>query len=112
MYSDNFKTPYLPARKELTTFAAITIVLILMTIVNAIVCAANFNKGLKPYITSRKLETDEEKLGSSPVPRPQVYSHNSGASGYGYSYEGQNVEMVQDPYGKPSRIAPTRMEID
>ena len=52
---------YLPVRKSLTTFAVITIVLIIITIVNAIMCAINFRKGLKPYIANRKVESEEEK---------------------------------------------------
>lgn len=66
---------YLPARKSLTAFAVITIVLIIITIVNAILCALNFNNGLKPYIAKRKVESEDEKptlempnLAAGPVP--------------------------------------------
>ena len=51
------------ARKELTTFAVITLILIVLTIVNACVCANNFNKGLKPYVTRRGVASDEDKAG-------------------------------------------------
>ena len=61
-------TRYLPARKSLTTFAVITIVLIVLTIINAIICAFNFNKGLKPYIASRKVEDEEEKPSMMEMP--------------------------------------------
>ena len=61
MYEPGHLQAYLPARKELTIFAVLTIILILMTIVNACMCANNFNRGLKPYITKRKLESQEEK---------------------------------------------------
>jgi len=61
MYSASHSMFYLNARKELTAFAIITIVLIVMTIVNACMCAHNFNKGLMPYITRRKLENTVEK---------------------------------------------------
>ena len=67
---------YLPARKTLTSFAVITIVLIVLTIINAIVCASNFRHGLKPYIANRKVESEDEKptmmempnLSHAPVP--------------------------------------------
>jgi glucan phosphoethanolaminetransferase (alkaline phosphatase superfamily) len=39
---------YLPARKALTVFAVITILLLVATIATACVCTRNFNKGLKP----------------------------------------------------------------
>lgn len=63
MYSEERELAYRPARKELTTFAALTIILIVTTIVNACICTHNFNQGLKPYINSRKAEHEEEKLG-------------------------------------------------
>lgn len=67
---------YIPARKTLTSFAVITIVLIVLTIINAIVCASNFRHGLKPYIANRKVESEDEKptmmempnLAHAPVP--------------------------------------------
>ncbi|KAM0806371.1 hypothetical protein BDR22DRAFT_797381, partial [Usnea florida] len=67
---------YLPARKTLTSFAVITLVLIVLTIINAIVCASNFRHGLKPYIANRKVESEDEKptmmempnLSHAPVP--------------------------------------------
>lgn len=44
----------------MTSFAIIAIALIILTIVNACVCMANFDKGLKTHIMNTKLE--EEKL--------------------------------------------------
>ena len=41
--------------------AVITLLLITVTIANAILCMLNFNKGLKPHITKRKFTTEEEK---------------------------------------------------
>jgi hypothetical protein len=43
-----------PARKSLATFAIITLILVVITIVNAFWCMANFGKGLKPHITDNK----------------------------------------------------------
>ena len=59
---------YLPARKTLTSFAVITIVLIVLTIINAIVCASNFRHGLKPYIANRKVESEDEKPNMMEMP--------------------------------------------
>ena len=32
-----------------------------MTIANCFVCLLNFNKGLKPYVSQRKIRSEEEK---------------------------------------------------
>ncbi|CZT52353.1 uncharacterized protein RSE6_13673 [Rhynchosporium secalis] len=64
MYQPSRRDDYLPVRKSLTSFAVITIVLIVLTIANACVCMANFDKGLKPHIMKRKIGGEEaaEKL--------------------------------------------------
>ncbi|PBP24220.1 hypothetical protein BUE80_DR004813 [Diplocarpon rosae] len=63
MYQPSRETDYLPVRKSLTSFAVITIVLIILTIINASVCMANFDKGLKPHIRKRHIGGEEaEKL--------------------------------------------------
>ncbi|KAG0651693.1 Golgi apparatus membrane, partial [Hyphodiscus hymeniophilus] len=62
MYSPSRAKDYLPVRKNLTSFAVLTIILIVMTIINACACMANFNKGLKPHITKRKMGSEEEKI--------------------------------------------------
>lgn len=46
---------YKPARKSLTSFAVLTILLLLSTIVVACICTHNFNKGLKPHISEGKV---------------------------------------------------------
>src|SRR4051812_44453150 len=88
MYELGHLEAYLPARKELTTFAVLTIILILLTIVNACVCANNFNRGLKPYINKHKLENQDEK------------------NQYPYT-----TEMIAGPSGKLPPV-PSRMTID
>jgi len=88
MYQRSHEGTYLAARKELTTFAVLTIILILMTIVNACMCANNFNRGLKPYVASRKMESQEEKNR--------------------YTY---TTEMTAGPSGKVAQV-PNRMTID
>jgi hypothetical protein len=61
MYQPSHEINYIPVRKSLTSFAAITIVLIILTIINACVCTANFGMGLKPHIMKRRVNTDIEK---------------------------------------------------
>jgi len=59
MYQAGHAQNYLPVRKSLTSFAVITIVLIVLTIINASVCTANFGMGLKPHIMKRKIGGEE-----------------------------------------------------
>ncbi|OCK77322.1 hypothetical protein K432DRAFT_122900 [Lepidopterella palustris CBS 459.81] len=68
---------YLPARRTLTSFAVITILLLMVTIIIACWCTHNFNKGLKPHITKGKptanadggkVYTTEMPALSGPVP--------------------------------------------
>ncbi|MCJ1253688.1 hypothetical protein MMC24_001500 [Lignoscripta atroalba] len=61
MYNGQKTATYNKVRRPLTTFAVITVILIILTIINAIMCTLNFNKGLKPHIATRKLENDDEK---------------------------------------------------
>ncbi len=68
MYEPSHERTYAPVRKSLTTFAVITVILIILTIVNACVCTYNFNKGLKPHISKRKLESEDEKVTMTEMP--------------------------------------------
>ena len=69
MYSSSREGAYLPARKELTTFAVLTIILILLTIANACLCANNYKRGLKPYVNkTRDADEDEKPMGSAYAP--------------------------------------------
>jgi uncharacterized membrane protein YdjX (TVP38/TMEM64 family) len=61
MYQKSHQHNYLPVRKSLTSFAVITIILIILTIVNASVCTSNFKKGLKPHIMKIS-DQDAEKI--------------------------------------------------
>ncbi|KAL7786292.1 hypothetical protein V8C37DRAFT_392535 [Trichoderma ceciliae] len=59
IYEPSRAQSYMAVRKSLTAFAVITILLIIMTIINAIICMHNFGSGLKAHLmTARK---DEEK---------------------------------------------------
>ncbi|KAF1851315.1 uncharacterized protein K460DRAFT_31462 [Cucurbitaria berberidis CBS 394.84] len=51
---------YKPARKSLTAFAVLTIMLLLCTIVVACLCTHNFNKGLKPHVNDSLVQTDKQ----------------------------------------------------
>ncbi|KAL9581952.1 MAG: hypothetical protein Q9212_003588, partial [Teloschistes hypoglaucus] len=64
MYQPGRRQDYDPVRRPLTTFAIITVILIILTIVNACMCTANFGRGLKPHIAGRKLESEEEKFAN------------------------------------------------
>ena len=97
MYTPSHDEPYKPARKELTTFAVLTILLILATIINACMCAANYKKGLRPYVERRKVDDPEDKLvGVS----SNNYAPYASPSGMGTSGAPQPMRPVQ------------RMEID
>lgn len=110
MYTPSREEPYLPARKELTTFAVLTILLLVCTIIVACLCAHNYGKGLMPYVRSQRSQKGnaQDSFGGS------------SSNGYGdyrpgaYHSQGNNTELSSDGYtGKPGRpLAPTRMEID
>lgn len=50
---------YKPARKSLTSFAVLTILLLVFTIVIAFLCIRNFNKGLKPHVNNTASKEDK-----------------------------------------------------
>ena len=57
IYQPSHASSYLAVRKSLTAFAVITILLIILTIVNAIVCMRNFGNGLKAHLLApRRVE--------------------------------------------------------
>ncbi|KAL1612597.1 hypothetical protein SLS60_000826 [Paraconiothyrium brasiliense] len=51
---------YKPARKSLTSFAVLTILLLVITIVTACICTHNFNKGLKPFVNEKSVGRGSE----------------------------------------------------
>lgn len=107
MYDPTFDSPYLAARKELTTFAVLTIGLLTATIVIACMCARNYGKGLMPYIR-----------GSSPVGlKPEAHRMDIGSAEHGSAspYISQTYNMTDDPYNQKlttGRPGAARMEID
>ncbi|MCJ1288294.1 hypothetical protein MMC26_007649 [Xylographa opegraphella] len=68
MYNGSKVDSYIPVRKSLTIFAVITVILIIITIVNAIACTQNFDTGLKRYIEHRKFESEDEKSYMTEMP--------------------------------------------
>ncbi|POR34488.1 Uncharacterized protein TPAR_05325 [Tolypocladium paradoxum] len=61
IYQAEYKRSYEAVQKSLTAFAVITILLIILTISNAIICMRNFDKGLKAHLlSSRKVEEKPE----------------------------------------------------
>ncbi|KAF1835680.1 hypothetical protein BDW02DRAFT_277288 [Decorospora gaudefroyi] len=50
---------YQPARKSLTAFAILTILLLIFTIVTACLCTHNFGKGLKPHVNDKAEQNDK-----------------------------------------------------
>lgn len=60
MYTPARQADYVAARSSLTTFAVLTLLLLVVTIGTATACMANFNKGLKPHIQRRKVPNTGE----------------------------------------------------
>ncbi|KAK4462065.1 hypothetical protein QBC42DRAFT_176900 [Cladorrhinum samala] len=60
IYQNGHKQDYIAVRRSLTAFAVMTIVLIILTIINALVCMSNFDAGLKTHLLTPRL-TDPEK---------------------------------------------------
>jgi uncharacterized membrane-anchored protein len=54
---------YKPARKSLTSFAVLTILLLIITIITACICTHNFNKGLKPFVNEKSVGRGSEGKG-------------------------------------------------
>jgi NADH:ubiquinone oxidoreductase subunit 6 (subunit J) len=60
IYQPGYSQFYEAVKKSLTAFTVVTILLIILTIANAILCMNNFGAGLKNHLTSA-LRRDEEK---------------------------------------------------
>ncbi|CAI4218536.1 unnamed protein product [Parascedosporium putredinis] len=78
IYQTHTQATYRPVRKSLTAFSVITILLILLTIANAIVCMTNFGAGLRDHLRSSN-RRDEEKpdmnsINLNDLKQPQVPS--------------------------------------
>ncbi|KAK6063052.1 hypothetical protein SCUP515_12755 [Seiridium cupressi] len=70
-------TYYLPVKKSMTAFAVITIILIVITIVNCLVCTLNFGAGLKQHLQSapqRGMDKDQASYSMGDVKQSQLPS--------------------------------------
>lgn len=54
IYQPGHSQDYAAVRRSLTAFAVLTIVLIILTIINAFICMSNFGAGLKPHLVKPK----------------------------------------------------------
>lgn len=60
MYDPLQADKYRAARSSFTTFAVLTILLLIATITASVMCMMNFNKGLKPHIQKRKVPNADD----------------------------------------------------
>jgi hypothetical protein len=73
IYQGGRTADYAPVKTSLTIFGVITLILIVLTIVNACICMANFGKGLQPFILQRRFGGDaEEKADYQMSPLPDL----------------------------------------
>ncbi|CAJ2499904.1 Uu.00g027570.m01.CDS01 [Anthostomella pinea] len=77
IYEPGEASYYMPVRKSLTAFAVLTIILIIMTIINAMVCMFNFGHGLKQHLLSGprpELDKDQASYSMHDVKQSQLPS--------------------------------------
>lgn len=60
IYQPPYSKGYKAVEKSLTAFAVITILLIILTIANAIICLRNFGSGLKTHLQSSSRKVEEK----------------------------------------------------
>ncbi len=65
IYENGYSQNYKAVQKSLTAFAVITILLIILTIINAFVCMNNFGSGLKAHILKRDVDPEKARESSS-----------------------------------------------
>jgi len=65
IYDPGQNGKYAPVAKSLSAFASLTIILIICTIVNALVCLFNFGHGLKPHLNTVRPEMDKDQVSYS-----------------------------------------------
>lgn len=77
IYDATHKQFYAPVKKSLTTFAVLTIILIVLTIINAMVCMHNFGLGLKQHLLAppqRDVDKDQASYSMNDVKTTQLPS--------------------------------------
>lgn len=65
IYDPVHEAKYKPVAKSLSAFAVLTIILIVLTIANALVCMFNFGHGLKPHLNAPRKELDQDQISYS-----------------------------------------------
>ena len=65
IYQPGHSQDYDAVRRSLTAFAVLTILLIILTIINAFICMNNFGAGLKPYLLRPKGPDPEKEDANS-----------------------------------------------
>ena len=68
MYQRRQESKYFAVRRPLTAFAIITLILIVVTIVNAFVCLHNFGQGLMPHLARRKVDSEDGRIKNTEMP--------------------------------------------
>ncbi|KAJ8124848.1 hypothetical protein O1611_g8792 [Lasiodiplodia mahajangana] len=77
IYDPSQAKAYKPVRKSLTAFAVLTIILIILTIINALVCLFNFGHGLKQHLlksSRQEIDKDQASYSMHDVKQPQLPS--------------------------------------
>ncbi|KAI0474758.1 hypothetical protein F4859DRAFT_521811 [Xylaria cf. heliscus] len=77
IYSPSQREAYLPVQKSLTAFAVLTIILIVLTIINALVCLFNFDHGLKQHLlkpSQQEMDKDQASYSMHDVKQAQIPS--------------------------------------
>jgi hypothetical protein len=77
IYDFHHAVDYMAVRKSLTAFAVLTILLIILTITNGLVCMFNFGSGLKQHLVSNRaqeLDKDQVSYSLNDVKQPQMPS--------------------------------------
>ncbi|KAI3319629.1 hypothetical protein HD806DRAFT_256679 [Xylariaceae sp. AK1471] len=77
IYDPSQAQNYMPVRKSLTAFAVLTIILIILTIINALVCLFNFGHGLKQHLLKsprQEIDKDQASYSMHDVKQPQLPS--------------------------------------
>ena len=65
IYQPGHREDYMAVRRSLTAFAVLTILLIILTIINAFICMSNFGAGLKAHLrTPRGPDPEKEDANS------------------------------------------------
>jgi ABC-type siderophore export system fused ATPase/permease subunit len=72
IYQPGHEEAYVAAKKSLTAFGVITLILIVLTIINASICMANFGKGLKPFVVKHRIGKEEDKADMNMTELPDI----------------------------------------